>query len=39
MPSKDVKEFSITSLDYQLILSREWVPSEWEAKQLIRTSQ
>ncbi len=39
MPSKDVKEFSITSLDYQLILSSEWVPSELEAKQLIRTSQ
>ncbi len=32
-------EFSITSLAHQWILCSEWVPSEWESKQLIKTSQ
>ncbi len=31
--------FSITSLAHQRILCSEWVPSEWESKQLIKTSQ
>ncbi len=42
---QDVDEFvslsekcSITSV-HQLILCSEWVPSEWESKQLIKTSQ
>ncbi len=35
----DLKKCSITSLTYQWILCSEWVPSEWESKQLIKTSQ
>ncbi len=35
----DFKIFSITSHAHQWILCREWVPSEWESKQLIKTSQ
>ncbi len=35
----DLEEFSITSLAHQWILCSEWVPSEWESKQLIKTSQ
>ncbi len=30
---------SITSLAHQWTLCSEWVPSEWESKQLIKTSQ
>ncbi len=30
---------SFTSLAHQWILCSEWVPSEWESKQLINTSQ
>ncbi len=33
-----LEEFSTTSLA-QWILCSEWVPSEWESKQLIKTSQ
>ncbi len=33
----DLKKFSITSLAHQWILCSEWVPSEWESKQLIKT--
>ncbi len=29
-------KFSITSLAHQWILCSEWVPSEWESKQLIK---
>ncbi len=36
---RDLEKFSITSLAYQWILCSEWVPSEWESKQLIKTSQ
>ncbi len=36
---KYLEKFSITSLSHQWILYSEWVPSEWEAKQLIKTSQ
>ncbi len=35
----DLKKFSITWLAHQWILCSEWVPSEWESKQLIKTSQ
>ncbi len=35
----DLKKFCITSLPHQWILCGEWVPSEWESKQLINTSQ
>ncbi len=35
---QDLK-FSITWLAQQWILCSEWVPSEWESKQLIRTLQ
>ncbi len=37
----DLEKFSITSLAHQWkwILCSEWVPSEWESKQLIKTSQ
>ncbi len=35
----DLEKFSITSLDHQCIHCSEWVPSEWESKQLIKTSQ
>ncbi len=34
----DVEKCSITSLAHQWILCSEWVPSEWESKQLINTS-
>ncbi len=30
----DLEKFSITSLAHQWILCSEWVPSEWESKQL-----
>ncbi len=30
---------SIASLAHQWMLCSEWVPSEWESKQLIKTSQ
>ncbi len=33
----DLDKFSITSLAHQWILCSEWVPSEWESKQLIKT--
>ncbi len=33
--SSDLEKFSITSLVYQWILCSEWVPSEWEYKQLL----
>ncbi len=32
----DLKKCSITSLAHQWILCSEWVPSEWESKQLIK---
>ncbi len=32
----DLEKFSITSLAHQWILCSEWVPSEWESKQLIK---
>ncbi len=35
----DLEKFSITSLAHQWILCSEWVPSEWESKQLIKTLQ
>ncbi len=35
----DLEKCSITSLAHQWILCNEWVPSEWESKQLIETSQ
>ncbi len=35
----DLKKCSITSVAHQWILCSEWVPSEWESKQLIKTSQ
>ncbi len=37
--SSDLEKCSITSLAQQWILCSEWVPSEWESKQLIKTSQ
>ncbi len=37
--SSDLEKFSIPSLAQQWILCSEWVPSEWESKQLIKTSQ
>ncbi len=33
-----MKKCSTTSLAHQRILCSEWVPSEWESKQLIKTS-
>ncbi len=33
----DLDTFCITSLAHQWILCSEWVPSEWESKQLIKT--
>ncbi len=33
--SSDLEKFSIPSLAHQWILCSEWVPSEWESKQLI----
>ncbi len=35
----DLEKFSITSLAHQWIVCSEWVPSEWESKQLIKTLQ
>ncbi len=35
----DLEKYSMTSLAHQWILCSEWVPSEWESKQLIKTSQ
>ncbi len=35
----DLKKLIIPSLAHQWILCSEWVPSEWESKQLIKTSQ
>ncbi len=35
----DLGKFSIISLAHQWILCSEWVPSAWESKQLIKTSQ
>ncbi len=35
----DLEKFSVTSLAHQRILCSEWVPSEWESKQWIKTSQ
>ncbi len=32
----DLEKFRITSLSYQWILCSEWVPSQWESKQLIK---
>ncbi len=32
-------KFSITSLAHQWILCSEWVPSEWESKQLWKCSK
>ncbi len=32
----DLNNFSITSIAHQWILCSEWVPSEWESKQLIK---
>ncbi len=37
--SSDLEKCSITSLAQQWILWSEWVPSESESKQLIKTSQ
>ncbi len=37
--SSGLEKCSITSLVQQWILCSEWVPSEWESKQLIKTSQ
>ncbi len=34
-----VEKCGITSLAHQWILCSEWVPSEWESKQMIKTSQ
>ncbi len=34
----DFDKFSITSLAHQWILCSEWVPSEWESKQLIQNT-
>ncbi len=36
--SSDLEKCSISSLAQQRILCSEWVPSEWESKQLIKTS-
>ncbi len=36
--SSDLEKCSIT-LAQQWMLCSEWVPSEWESKQLIKTSQ
>ncbi len=37
--SSDLEKCSTASLSHQWILCSEWVPSEWESKQLIKTSQ
>ncbi len=36
---KQILKFSIISIAQQWILCSEWVPSEWESKKLIKTSQ
>ncbi len=35
----DLCKCGMTSLSYQRMLCSEWVPSEWESKELIKTSQ
>ncbi len=35
----DLEKCSISSLAHQWMLCSEWVPSEWESKHLIKTSQ
>ncbi len=35
----NLEKCSIPSVAQQWILCSEWVPSEWESKQLIKTSQ
>ncbi len=35
----DLEKFSITSLAHRWILCSEWLPSEWESKQLLNASQ
>ncbi len=37
--SSDLEKCSIASVSQQWMLCSEWVPSEWESKQLIKTSQ
>ncbi len=37
--ASELQKFSITSRAQQWILCSEWVPSEWESKQLIKTSE
>ncbi len=37
--SSDLEKCSIALLSQQWMLCSEWVPSEWESKQLIKTSQ
>ncbi len=37
--SSDLEKCSIPSLSHQWSLCSEWVPSEWESKQLIKASQ
>ncbi len=37
--SSDLEKYIITLLAHQWMLCSEWVPSEWESKQLIKTSQ
>ncbi len=37
--SSDLEKCSIKLLSHQCILCREWVPSEWESKLLIMTSE
>ncbi len=37
--SSDLEKCSITSLSQQWLLCSEWVPSEWESKQLMKISQ
>ncbi len=37
--SSDLEKFCISSFDHQWMLCSEWVPSEWESKQLLKTSQ
>ncbi len=34
--SSDLEKCSITSVSQQWMLCSEWVPSEWESKQLIK---
>ncbi len=39
LSSSDLEKIIFPSLAHQWILWSEWVPSEWESKQLIKTSQ